>query len=120
MPPYLFCHSSKIRDNRALTPRPLAAPDALAEMRSFLFAFKPVTLIFMAVSDITLFGAGLGLAVLVVALAAWRERKPYQPGRLWVIPWRAVMALGLLAVLVLGAHLVSLLSGHPLAGRRGW
>lgn len=102
------------------TPPVPAACGLLAKVRSFLFAFKPVSAIFIIVSDITLFSAGLAAAVLVVALAAWFERKPYQPGRLWAVPWRAVMALGLLAVLVLGAHLISLLSGHPLAGRRGW
>lgn len=60
---------------------------------------------------------GLGIALTVVILAIIKERAPYQPGRLWVVPWRWLLAFALLAVLVLSAHLISELSGHPLTGR---
>lgn len=64
-------------------------------------------------------GIVLFLSVLIVAVAAWQDRKPYQPGQLWRVPWRAVMALGILAVLILGAHGISLMTGHPITGRTG-
>jgi hypothetical protein len=53
----------------------------------------------------------------ILAVAMWRARRPWQPGRLWRIPWNAVMALALVALMGLLAHLVSLLTGQPIEPR---
>jgi hypothetical protein len=89
-------------------------------MRFFPFAFKIGVFILWPMSALSITSVGLGVALAVVALAVWGERRPYQPGRPWGIPWRAMMALALLAMLVLAAHLISLLSGHPFGGRAGF
>lgn len=62
----------------------------------------------------------LGIAIAVVIVATIKDRAPYQPGKLWVVPWRWLLAFALLAVLVLSAHMVSLMSGRPLLGRAGF
>jgi hypothetical protein len=86
-------------------------------MRVSPIAFKAIPPILSVMSAVIISSLSLGAALTVVALAAWQDRKPYQPGRPWGIPWRAMMALGLLAVLVCAAHLISLLSGRPFGGR---
>lgn len=62
--------------------------------------------------------AAMGIALAVLALAVWGDRRPYEPGRPWR-PWKLLMALGLTALLVLAGHLVTLLSGTPFRGRSG-
>lgn len=60
------------------------------------------------------------LAAAAFGLSVWLDRRPYVPGRVWQFPARLVMALSLLVMLVLGAHLVSLVTGKPFQGRMGF
>jgi hypothetical protein len=56
---------------------------------------------------------GVALALVLGGVANWQLRRPAH-SRLWpAVPWLGVMFLAALALLVLGAHLISLLSGHP-------
>jgi hypothetical protein len=56
-------------------------------------------------------------ALLVAGLANWRERRPHDLGRPPLVPYTAIQALAVLVIIVMLAHLVSLLTGHPLQGR---
>lgn len=58
-------------------------------------------------------------ALVVTGVAAWCDRRPPDLGRPWRMPWKAVMALALLTMLVMLGHLVTLLSGRPFGGRMG-
>jgi hypothetical protein len=62
-------------------------------------------------------GLELTLAVLAVGimlggLANWQLRRPFDL-RWPVVPWLAVQFLALAVLLIFGAHLISLLTGHP-------
>ena len=46
-----------------------------------------------------------------------RARRPYVPGKLPLIPNMALQFVGMLIVLVMVGHLISLLSGKPFTGR---
>lgn len=61
----------------------------------------------------------LGVAAAAFGLSVWMDRRPYVPGKPWRFPARLVMALSLLAMLTLGAHLVSLVTGKPFQGSNG-
>ena len=50
-------------------------------------------------------------------IAQVRERRPYQPGRIGLVPWLPLQFLAILGVIVCIAHLISLWTGEPLVGR---
>ena len=61
---------------------------------------------------------GATVATLVVALgfaalANWQMRRPFERRWLPVIPWLGVQFLAVAVALIMIAHLVSLLTGHP-------
>jgi hypothetical protein len=56
-------------------------------------------------------------ALLAAGLANWRERHPRPLGRPTMVPYIAVQAIASLVVILMLAHLVSLLTGTPLKGR---
>jgi hypothetical protein len=61
---------------------------------------------------------GTTIATLVVALgfaalANWQMRRPFERRWLPVIPWLGVQFLAVAVALIMIAHLVSLLTGHP-------
>jgi hypothetical protein len=61
---------------------------------------------------------GVTVAALIVALAFaalgnWQMRRPFHRRWLPVIPWLGVQFLGVTVALIMLAHLISLLSGHP-------
>ncbi|MSO66071.1 MAG: hypothetical protein EXQ85_09835 [Alphaproteobacteria bacterium] len=58
----------------------------------------------------------LTLAIAVFALAVWQHSR-IAPGHPSLVPWGGVQYLALLAAILMAAHLVTLLSGMPLAGR---
>jgi uncharacterized membrane protein YidH (DUF202 family) len=65
---------------------------------------------------------GLTLVVLLAALAIaayanWRERRPRDLGRPPLVPYTAIQVIAVVAVIIMLAHLVSLLTGQPLKGR---
>ena len=45
------------------------------------------------------------------------DKRPYVPGRVWAVPYKMILFIGVLAVVILAAHLLSLLTGAPLRGR---
>jgi hypothetical protein len=65
----------------------------------------PVTLAIMAA------------AALALGLASWRARRPAEPGRLPLVPMGAIQFLALLVLILMTAHLISLVTGHPLTSR---
>jgi hypothetical protein len=61
---------------------------------------------------------GVTVAALVVALgfaalANWQMRRPFERRWLPVVPWLGIQFLAVAVALVMLAHLVSLLTGHP-------
>ena len=57
-------------------------------------------------------------ALLLVALANWRERRPRALGKPALFSYPAVQMIGIVIAILMIAHLVSLLIGQPLRGRR--
>jgi hypothetical protein len=55
---------------------------------------------------LTAFGALFGFA-------AWRGRRPHEPGRLPLVPLGAVQFVALVGAVLMLAHLVTLLTGTP-------
>jgi TctA family transporter len=56
--------------------------------------------------------AALVLGVVLGGLANWQLRRPVDL-RWPVVPWLAVQFVSLAMLLIFGAHLISLLTGHP-------
>ena len=59
----------------------------------------------------------LGFAVAVAAFANYKGRQPYEPGVTRWIPYTGLQFVALLVVVLMLAHLVTLLTGTPLVGR---
>ena len=57
------------------------------------------------------------LALAVAGFANWRERRPRPLGHPPLVPYTAIQMVALVVVILMLAHLVSLLSGQPLTGR---
>ena len=57
--------------------------------------------------------AALAVALVFAALANWQMRRPFDRRWLPVIPWLGVQFLAVAVALIMIAHLVSLLTGHP-------
>lgn len=63
-------------------------------------------------------GLGATIASLVVAfgfaaLANWQMRRPFERRWLPLVPWLGVQFVAVAVLLVMVAHLISLLTGHP-------
>lgn len=56
-------------------------------------------------------------ALAAAGLANWRERRPRDPGDVPLISHAAIQMIAMVVALLMAAHLVSLLTGHPLVGR---
>ena len=59
----------------------------------------------------------LVLGIAVFAGANFMSRRPVEPGNPSLIPWTALQFVGLVMVILMLAHLVTLLSGTPLQRR---
>ncbi len=57
------------------------------------------------------------LAVAVTGLANYRERRPRRLGNPPLISYTAIQMIAMVVALLMAAHLVSLLTGHPLTSR---
>ena len=57
--------------------------------------------------------ASLAIAFGFAALANWQMRRPFDRRWLPVVPWLGVQFIAVLVLLVMAAHLISLLTGHP-------
>ncbi len=69
----------------------------------------------------------LRVTIIIMALAAgaagwsvWRGRQPYIPGSPPLIPYGAVLFVSMVVVILMAGHLITLLSGQPFSGRRGY
>ena len=56
-------------------------------------------------------------ALAIAVLANWRERRPRELGRPPLVPATAIQTIAILVVILMLAHLMSLLTGQPLKGR---
>jgi choline-glycine betaine transporter len=59
----------------------------------------------------------LAVCLAVLGLAQIRERRKYEPGRISLIPWVPLQFVAMMGMILMLAHLVSLLTGEPLVGR---
>ena len=60
----------------------------------------------------------LAAALLVIAFANWQERRERPLGEAPLLSYPALQMIGIVLAVLLFAHLVSLLTGQPLQGRR--
>lgn len=60
----------------------------------------------------------LAAALAVVGLANWRERQPRQLNKTPLFSYPLIQMVGVVVVILMVAHLVSLLTGQQLHGRR--
>jgi hypothetical protein len=59
----------------------------------------------------------LVLAVALAGFANWQERRQRPVGDPPLISYTAIQMLAIVAAILMAAHLVSLLTGHPLTSR---
>ena len=59
----------------------------------------------------------LGLAVALAAFANWQERRQRPVGNPALFSYTAIQIVAIVVAILMAAHLVSLLSGHPLTSR---
>ena len=59
----------------------------------------------------------LAVGVIAFGLANYRSRQPRAPGNPPLIPFGAIQFVALVVVVLMLAHLVTLLTGQPLTGR---
>lgn len=64
------------------------------------------------------------LSILAVAVAAtgwanWRQRRPRVPGDVPLAPYTLIQFVGVLVVILMLGHLITLLTGKPFTGRFG-
>ncbi len=59
-------------------------------------------------------------SLVLTAWANWRERKGYTPGQVPLVPYAVWQFIGIIIFILMAAHLITLLSGKPFTGRRGF
>ena len=59
----------------------------------------------------------LGLAVALAAFANWQERRQRSVGNPPLFSYTAIQMVAIVVAILMAAHLVTLLSGHPLTSR---
>jgi len=59
----------------------------------------------------------LAVCLGVLGVAQIRERRKYEPGRISLVPWLPLQFLAIFGIILMLAHLVTLLTGEPLVGR---
>jgi hypothetical protein len=64
-------------------------------------------------ATLALLAAGLALA----GFARWCETRPRELGEVRLVPTTPLLAAGVIASVLAAAHLVTLLTGYPFAGR---
>ena len=62
----------------------------------------------------------LAVAIAAFGVCAVMVRRPYEPGRIWRVPYAAIMWVAVLVAVLMLAHLVTLLTGTPLRSRFGF
>ena len=59
------------------------------------------------------------IAFIITVVANLMSRRPTTPGRIWYPPYHGIQFIGILVILMMCAHLITLLTGKPFAGRLG-
>jgi uncharacterized membrane protein len=59
----------------------------------------------------------LAVCLAILGVAQIRERRKYEPGRISLVPWLPLQFLAVFGMILMLAHLVTLLTGEPLVGR---
>lgn len=59
----------------------------------------------------------LAVCLAILGVAQIRERRKYEPGRISLVPWLPLQFLAIFGIILMLAHLVTLLTGEPLVGR---
>ena len=59
-------------------------------------------------------------AAAVFGASVYGDGRPYVPGRLWKVPFKALMFVSVLVAVVMLAHVVTLVTGTPLRSRFGF
>jgi hypothetical protein len=60
------------------------------------------------------------LGASLTAWANWRERKGHTPGQTPLVPYPVWQFIGIIVFILMTAHLITLLTGQPFTGRRGF
>ena len=58
--------------------------------------------------------------VVLLVYSAYMDHRPGELGKVRLIPYKGLMFLSLMFIVVLLAHVVSLVSGSPVPGRAGF
>ena len=61
----------------------------------------------------------LAVGVALAGYCLWHQHRPRELGEVSLFPANLLLGVGLLLVILALAHLVSVLTGHPLTGRMG-
>lgn len=61
----------------------------------------------------------LVVSLVVVAFSNFMARRPPPIGRVWTVPYNGLQFLGIMVAIAMAAHLITLLTGKPFAGRMG-
>lgn len=61
----------------------------------------------------------IGIGAVIVALGLWRGNRSRDVGEVDLIPPGAIMFTGIIIIILMGAHLVSLFTGRTHKGRLG-
>ncbi len=59
----------------------------------------------------------LAACIAILVAGQIRERRRYKPGRVSLIPWVPLQFIAMLGVMLMLAHVISLLTGEPFVGR---
>ena len=60
------------------------------------------------------------LSVVLIAWANWRERQETTLGEPPLVPYTVWQLIGVFMFILMAAHLITLLTGQPFVGRRGF
>lgn len=72
-------------------------------------------MVFIMSLDVTIaIFAAAAVATLISIIGA---RRPRELGRIWAPPYHLIQFIGILAMILMAAHMISLISGRPFAGR---
>jgi hypothetical protein len=59
------------------------------------------------------------VAALATLFSVIGLRRPRELGRIWVPPYHFIMFITILVMIMMAAHMISLISGQPFVGRPG-
>jgi hypothetical protein len=69
-------------------------------------------------TDLVITWTGVVAAVVLGGFSLYMDRRPCVPGKVWYVPYRVLMLLSVLAIILAAAHLITLYTGYALPGRR--